>query len=124
MSNDQTLSEAWRMRNAAAATLMLSEDQMRRAACAATVEQLADLIGTFSPALSTGPEWTRSFEPLVERLWSWRDAETMAALAEMFRARGAPWLAVTNALSVEHGHRVRADTRQPAWARLPAFAVG
>jgi hypothetical protein len=60
---------------------------------------------------------------LVERLWAWRDDETMAALAEVFRARGMPWMAVANALSPEHGASIRADLRQPAWARLPAFAL-
>jgi hypothetical protein len=47
----------------------------------------------------------------------------MAALAEAFRARGAPWMAVANVLSIEHGERIRATPRQPAWARLAAFAV-
>jgi hypothetical protein len=124
MSTDQgRLSEFWRVRNAAAATLALTEEQMRRAIREATVEQLISLIEAFSPARSTGPEWTRTFEPLVERLWAWRDDETMAALAEVFRARGMPWMAVTNTLSPEHGVNVRAGLRQPAWARLPAFAL-
>ena len=96
---------------------------MRRAVREATVEQLVSLIEVFSPARSAGPEWTRTFEPLVERLWAWRDDETMAALAEVFRARGMPWMAVANALSPEHGVIVRAGLRQPAWARLPAFAL-
>ena len=59
----------------------------------------------------------------MERLWAWRDSETMAVLEEVFRARGVPWLAVTNALSPANGERARADVRQPAWARLPAFAL-
>ncbi len=124
MSDDQTtLDEFWRMRNAAAATLVLSEDQMRRVVRMASIEQLAALIESFSPARSAGAEWTRSFEPLIERLWAWRDNDTMAVLAEIFRARGAPWMAVTNALSPEQGVHLRAHLRQPAWARLPAFAL-
>ena len=87
MSTDQGLHEFWRVRNAAAATLALTEEQMRRAVREATVEQLVSLIEAFSPARSAGPEWTRTLEPLVERLWAWRDDETMAALAEVFRAR-------------------------------------
>jgi hypothetical protein len=47
----------------------------------------------------------------------------MAALADAFRARGVPWMAVTNALSPENGERIRASLRHPAWARLPAFAM-
>lgn len=124
MSNETaTLSEVWRVRNAAATTLGLCEDQMRQAVQAAGVEQLVALIETFSPARSTGPEWTRTFEPLVGRLWAWRDDKTIAALAAIFRARGVPWMAVTNALSLEQGALTRANTRQPAAARLPAFTL-
>jgi len=114
-----TLDEFWRVRNAAAVTLGLCEDQMRRAIRDASVEQLVALLETFSPARSTGPEWTRTFEPLMERLWAWRDAETMTALAAFFRAKGVPWMAVANALSPGR----RADLRHPAGARLPAFTV-
>jgi hypothetical protein len=104
-------------------TLGLAEEQMRRAVRAADIDALVSLIETFSPARAIGPEWTRTFEPLAERLWAWRDDATMAALAEVFRARGIPWMAVANALSPEEGARVRATLRQPAWARLPAFAL-
>lgn len=122
MSDDQAhLDELWKLRNAAAVTLGLSEDQMRRAVRAARVEDLVTLLEAFSPARSAGPEWTRTFEPLVERLWAWRDDATMAALADVFRARGMPWMAITNALSPEQGAHIRADLRHPAWARLPAF---
>jgi len=120
---NEVLSEVWRVRNAAAVTLGLCEDQMQRAVRAASLDQLVALIETFAPGRSTGPEWTRTFEPLTERLWAWRDDATMAALAEVFRARGVPWLAVTNALSPEQGTLARAHTRQPAGARLPAFAL-
>ena len=117
------LSEFWAVRNAAAATLTLTEHQMRRAVREADVAELIALIETFSPARSAGPEWTRTFEPLVEHLWAWLDERTMAMLAASFRGRGMPWLAVANALSPEHGARVRTSLRQPAWARLPAFAA-
>ncbi len=118
------LNEVWRLRNAAAVTLGLTEDQMRRAVREASVDDLVSLIETFSPARSIGPEWTRTFEPLVERLWLWRDDETIAALAEVFRARGMPWMAVTNALSPEQGIRTRAQAHHPAWARHPAVVTG
>ena len=124
MSDDQEiLGEAWRLRNVSAAALAVAEERMRRSVQAASVAQLVAAIETFSPARSSGPEWTRTFEPLAERLWAWRDDATMAALAATFRAKGPPWLAVTNAFSVEHGVHVRASLRQPAWARLPAFAL-
>jgi len=117
------LSQLWTVRNAAAASLAQNEEQMRRAVRETSVEQLVALIETFSPARSAGPEWTRTFEPLIERLWAWRDDATMAALADTFRARGMSWMAVANALSPENGARLRASLRQPSWARLPAFAV-
>jgi hypothetical protein len=108
------LDECWRIRNAAATSLALSEQQMRRAIEEATIDELVGLIETFAPGRSTGPEWTRSFDALVERLHAWRDSETLAALAESFRARGMPWIAVTNALSAEQAAGVRAE-------RLPGF---
>ena len=122
-SEDGGLREIWRVRNATADALALGEELMQRAIRAASVEQLAAMIEACSPARSTGPEWTRTFEPLVERLWLWRNDATMAALAALFRVRGLPWAAVSNAFAPEHGARIRADLRQPAWARLPAFAI-
>lgn len=125
MSDDiSALGDLWRLRNAAAVTLGLAEDQMRRAVAAASVEDLVALIETFAPGRSAGTDWTRTFEPLVERLWSWRDDATLAAVAEVFRARGLPWAAVANALSAEAGIRLRDTLRHPAWARRPAFATG
>ena len=121
MSTD--LTDLWTARNGAAMALARTEEQMRRAVREADVSELAALIETFSPARSTGPEWTRTFEPLVERLWAWRDDATLAVLAETFRARGMPWAAVANALSPDNGARVRESLRQPPWARMPAFAV-
>lgn len=124
MSNDHGALEAlWRIRNAAATALALTEEQMRRAVRDASHEQLVAMIEMFSPARATGPEWTRSFEPLIERLWTWCDDATMATLAEVFRARGMPWMAVANALSPEHGTILRADLRHPAGVRLPAFSI-
>lgn len=121
--NQSTLGELWRIRNAAAATLALTEDQMRRAILGADIDDIVALIESYSPARAAGPEWTRTFEPLIERLWAWRDDATMAALADVFRARGMPWMAVTNALSAENGAIIREDLRHPAWARLPAFST-
>ncbi len=124
MSNEpMPLAEFWRIRNAAAATLALTEEQMSRAVRDAGIEELVSLFETFSPARSTGPDWTRTFEPLVERLWTWRDDATIAAVAEVFRARGMPWMAVANALAPERGVVTRAALRQPVSARLPAFTL-
>jgi hypothetical protein len=124
MSTDQaTLDELWRIRNAAAVTLGLTEDQMKRALRAASVEDLVALIDTFAPGRSNGPDWARTFEPLCERLWAWRDDATMAALAAAYKARGPAWVAVANAFAPEHGEHIRDNLRHPAWARIPAFVT-
>ena len=122
MSN-HPLSAIWRLRNAAAETLALTEEQVRHRLREASINDLIALLETFSPARSTGPEWTRTFDPLIERLWLWRDDETMAALATAFRAKGVPWATVANALSPEQGATIRAGVRHPAWARLPTFTI-
>ena len=117
------LEDTWSLRNAAATTLALTEEQVRRAIAAATVDELAGLIELYSPAVSSGPEWTRTFEPLIERMWLWADDATMTSLHARFKSKGLPWQAVANALSPEHGAQLRASVRQPAWARLPAFTT-
>lgn len=122
-STEADLRSLWQSRAKAAEGLGRAEDDMRRACQSASVDQLVALVDTFSPARSAGPEWTRTFEPLVEHLWLWRDDATMSALAAVYKARGMPWAAVANALSAAHGERLRASVRHPAWARLPAFAT-
>ena len=117
------LCDHWQIRNAAAANLVLTEKRMQSAVQQATVAELVHLLETFSPARSGGPEWTRSFEPLVERLWTWCDDATMASLAAAFQARGIPWMAVANALAPTQGECIRAELRHRAWARLPSFAT-
>lgn len=121
--NASHLEAAWCLRNAAASTLVLAEDQMRLAIKMAGVDELAGLIELYSPAVSSGPEWTRTFEPLIERLWLWADDAAMAALHARFKAKGLPWMSVASALSPEHGARIKAVVRHPAWARLPAFTT-
>lgn len=118
-----SLDEIWKLRNAAAITLGLAEDQMARAVRAASIDELVGLIEMFSPARSTGPEWVRSLEALTERMWIWRDPACIGALAEVFRARGMPWAAVANALAPEQGALTRTTTRHPPGARLPALTV-
>jgi hypothetical protein len=125
MSEAVSLREVWELRNAAAATLIKTEEQLRRMLESANVEQIVNLLEAFSPARSPGPEWTRTFEPLVERLWTWSDAATLAALEAEFRSRGPNWLAVANALTPERGQQLHTQlSRGSAQARLPAFTLG
>ena len=120
-----TLRDAWELRNAAAETLIKAEQQLRRQLEVAGAEQLVALLEAFSPARSPGPEWTRSFDPLVERLWAWCRPETLAAVEAEFRGRGPAWLAVANALAPERGAELRARIgRHSPQARLPSFTIG
>ena len=120
-----TLREAWELRNAAAETLIKAEQQLRRQLEAASPDQIVALLEAFSPARSPGPDWSRSFDPLVERLWAWCEPATLAAVEAEFRERGAPWLAVANALVPERGAELRARIeRRSAPTRLPHFTLG
>jgi hypothetical protein len=119
------LRDVWELRNAAATTLIKTEEQVRRLLQTASVEQIVVLLEAFSPARSPGPEWTRTFEPLAERLWTWCDAPTLAALEAEFRARGPNWTPVANAFTPERGQALQAQLRRSSGeARLPAFTLG
>jgi hypothetical protein len=118
------LRESWELRNAATTTVVLTEQQMRRMLLQAEPFDLIGLLETFSPARSPGPEWTRSFEPLIERLWQWCSPETMAAVEADFRGRGPAWTAIANSLTAERGATTRARLqRRSAQSRLPAFTI-
>lgn len=119
-----TLREAWELRNSAAATLIKSEDQVRQLLHAATPADVVALLEAFSPARSPGPEWTRTFDALVERLWTWCDQATLSAVHAEFQSRGQPWAAVANALAPERGDQLHAQLRSPAGARFPRFIIG
>ena len=118
-----SLRDAWALRNATAQALLLAEGHMQRLVEEATIDDLIALVESFAPSRSTGPEWTRTFEPLAERLWRWCDDDRMAALATEFTARGMPWMAVANAFAPERGAELRAQIRRPAWTRFPVFGL-
>jgi hypothetical protein len=124
MDGSVGLRDAWELRNAATATLTKAERQMQRLAVAATPEQIVGLLEGFSPARSPGPDWTRTFEPLIERLWMWCDPKTLAAVEAEFRGRGPAWLAIANSLTPERGETIRGRLeRHSAQSRLPAFTI-
>jgi predicted lipoprotein len=108
-SGTVSLREAWELRNAAAVTLLKTEQQLRRLLEAANVDGIVGLLEAFSPARSPGPDWTRTFDALVERMWAWCDAPTLAAVEAEFRRRGPAWVAVANALAPERGQELRAQ---------------
>ncbi len=102
-----SLREAWELRNAAATTLFKSEQQLRRLLEASSAEQLVALLEAFSPARSPGPEWTRSFDALVERLWGCCDPALLAQVRAEFQSRGSAWAPIVNSLEPEFGERWR-----------------
>jgi hypothetical protein len=118
-----SLRDAWALRNATVQALLLAEGHIQRLVEGATVATLVTFIEEFAPSRSTGPEWTRTFEPLAERLWTWCDADTMAALHAEFSARGMPWMAVANAFAPERGAELRGKARRPAWSRFPISSI-
>ncbi len=120
-----SLREAWELRNAAATTLIKVEEQVRQQLQAASAGEIVALLEAFSPARSPGPEWTRTFDALVERLWAWCDSATLAAVEAEFRGRGQPWSAVANALTPQRGEQLRGHLgRAAGGARLPRFTLG
>jgi hypothetical protein len=118
-----SLRDAWALRNATAQALILAEDHARRLVEESDLTSLIRFVEEFAPSRSTGPEWTRTFEPLVERLWAWCDADRMEALHAEFTARGMPWMAVANAFAPERGADLRSRMRRPAYARFPVFTI-
>jgi hypothetical protein len=120
-----SLRDTWELRNAAALTLIKTEEQLRRLLETASVAEIVGLLEAFSPARSPGPEWTRTFDALSERLWIWCDARTLAAVEAEFRSRGPNWLSVANALAPERGAELQAQLRRGSTeARLPPFTLG
>jgi hypothetical protein len=120
-----TLREDWELRNAAAETLIKIEHRLRDALKTASLEDLVALLEAFSPARSPGPEWTRSLDSLVERLWMWCDAALLAEAEANFRARGPAWGAVANALVAEHGAELRHELQHRSGSsRMPRFTLG
>lgn len=119
-----TLRDAWELRNAATLTLVKAEHQFQRVLAAAEPAQIIGLLEAFSPARSPGPEWTRTFDPLLERLWQWCPSETLAAVETEFRGRGPAWAAIANSLTAEQGSALRSRLeRRSAQSRLPAFTI-
>ncbi|MBV8714168.1 MAG: hypothetical protein JO020_09445 [Chloroflexi bacterium] len=114
----------WDLRNAAAETLVRVELVMRDALQTVSAEEVIALLETFSPARSPGPEWTRSFDPLVEHLWTWCDSSVLADAEARLRQRGGPWNAIANALTPENGERIRNRLQHKQLpSRIPPFTL-
>ena len=118
-----SLEDAWALRNSAAETLLRTEQQLERLVKGASPGELTQLLESFAPSRSPGPEWSRLFDALLERLWAWCDDATMAALHADFADRGPPWAGVAGALSPDRGATLRARLQRPAYARMPHFTL-
>src|SRR5579864_9199778 len=115
----------WELRTASAETLIRVEVLLRDGLQSASAADVIALLETFSPARSPGPEWTRSFDALVEHLWMWCDPKLIASIEEDFRGRGPAWGAVANALLPDNGERIRARLQHaPVPSRILPFTLG
>lgn len=117
------LTAAWTHRNTLAEALDQALDWVGVELRRASAEQLIDFLGGFSPARAPGPEWTASFERLVEQMWEHVPAETLAAIEADFRARGPIWAPIANSFTPEHGERLRGRIWHPAGARRAAVVL-
>jgi hypothetical protein len=119
-----SLPDMWELRNCAAATLVKAEEHLQRQLREAGPAELAELFENFSPTRTRGSQWTRSFEPLLERVWAWADDTVIAEVETDFRNRGPMWQAVANSLTKDYGTRVR-DRMATASHRsqLPGFTI-
>jgi len=117
------LAAAWAHRNTIAEVLDQALDWVGVELRRASVEELIDFLGSFAPARSAGPEWTASFERLVEQMWQHLPPEILAAIEADFRARGPIWAPVANSFTPEHGERLRERRWQPSGARRAAVVL-
>ena len=117
------LAAAWTHRNTLAEAMDQALDWVAVELRRATLDDLIDFLGTFSPARAAGPEWTASFERLVEQMWEHLPPETLAEIEAHFRARGPIWAPVANSFTPEHGARLRSRRWRPSSARRPAVVL-
>lgn len=118
-----SLAAAWTHRNTLAEAMDQALDWVTAELRRASVEDLIDFLGSFSPARAAGPEWTASFERLVEQMWEHLSAETLAQIEAHFRTRGPMWAPVANSFTPEHGERLRERRWRPGSARRPAVVL-
>lgn len=117
------LAAAWTHRNTLAEALDQSLDWVGRELRKASAAELIEFLGGFAPARAAGPEWTASFERLVEQMWENVSAETLTEIEAEFRRRGPIWAPVANSFLPANGDRLRAHRWRPAGARRPAVVL-
>jgi hypothetical protein len=117
------LAAAWMHRNTLAEALDQTLDWVGRELKQASAEELIDFLGGFSPARAPGPEWTASFERLVEQMWEYVAPETLARIEAEFRGRGPIWAPIANSFTSEHGARLRERRWRPSGTRRAAVVL-
>lgn len=117
------LSAAWTHRNTLAEALDQALDLLAVELRAVSTADLIDFLGGFSPARSPGPEWTATFERLVEQLWEHLDPAILAEIEAAFRARGPIWAAFANSFTPQHGEHLRAARWHPGGAKRAAIVL-
>ena len=117
------LAAAWTHRNTLAEALDQALDWVAAELRRASAEDLIDFLGSFAPARSAGPEWTASFERLVEQMWEHVAPAILAQIEAEFRRRGPIWAPVANSFTPEHGERLRTRRWHPSGARRAAVVL-
>lgn len=117
------LAAAWTHRNTLAEALDQALNWVGRELRGASAPELIDFLGGFAPARAAGPEWTASFERLVEQIWEHVSAATLAEIEAEFRRRGPIWAPVANSFLPANGDRLRERRWHPAGARRAAVVL-
>ena len=118
------LASTWALRNTLASALEQTLDRVTQELLAASHEERIEFIDGFMPNRSPPPEWTASFERLVELIWLTLPADVVAAIHKEYANRPGPmWKPVAEKFAVAQGERLGAQIWQPTGARRPAIVL-
>ena len=118
------LSATWTLRNTIAEALEQTLEILERDLQDATHEERIEFIDGFMPNRSPAPEWTGSFERLVELIWGALPQDSIKAIEQEYENRPGPmWKPVARKFSDAEGENIRAKKWHPTGARKPAVVL-
>ena len=119
-----SLSETWTLRNTIAKALEQTLEVLERDLLEATHEERIEFIDGFMPNRSPAPEWTASFERLVELIWRSLPKDSIKAIEQEYENRPGPmWKPIARKFSNAEGENIQANTWHPTGARKPAVIL-
>lgn len=101
------LAAAWRVRGAVSKAMIESELAVRSQLRNASAAELASLLESFAPTMTSGRDWSLTFVALIEHIWAWCDDDVIEEVRSQFAGRGPAWASVTNSLDPGHGQGLR-----------------